>query len=125
MGVAEERPSSRGASGKRKGPAHEYLFWLNNEPGDAVRRHLIAVRWRDWRLYKKYEKDRWQLFDLKADPREEHDLASKHPDVVSRMAAQHTAWSKTLAPLGEIPKIPDVAPVIPSGHGWAVASKKN
>ena len=60
--------------GEQKGDAHENLFWLNNEPGDAVRRHLIAVRWQDWRLYKKYENDPWQLFDLKSDPREEMDL---------------------------------------------------
>lgn len=108
-------------TGERTGDAHEYLFWLNNEPGDAVRRHLIAVRWKDWRLYKKYERDRWQLFDLKSDPREEHDLAAKHPDIVKRMAAQHAAWTKTLAPLGTIPEIRDGAPIVPTGHGWASA----
>ncbi len=111
-------------TGKRNGAAHEYLFWLNNEPGDAVRRHLIAVRWHDWRLYKKYDKDPWKLFDLKSDPREEHDIASKHSDVVKQMAAQHTAWSKTLVPLGEIPNIRAGEPIIPSGHGWAFASAK-
>jgi arylsulfatase A-like enzyme len=110
-------------TGKRKGDAHEYLFWLNNEPGDAVRRHLIAVRWKDWRLYKKYEKDRWQLFDLKADPREETDIAVKHPNIVKRMAARHAAWSKTLAPLGKIPNLPAGEPIIPTGHGWAFARK--
>ena len=111
-------------SGERTGPAHEYLFWLNNEPGDAVRRHLIAVRWKDWRLYKKYEKDPWQLFDLKSDPREEQDLAAKHPDIVKQLATQHAAWAKTLAPLGEIPKLRAAEPIIPSGHGWALAPPK-
>ncbi len=110
--------------GERTGDAHEYLFWLNNEPGDAVRRHLIAVRWKDWRLYKKYEKDQWQLFDLKADPREERDLAAKHADIVKQMAAQHATWATTLAPLGKIPEIRDRSPVIPTGHGWAYASAK-
>jgi len=110
-------------TGQRTGDAHQYLFWLNNQPDDAVRRHLIAVRRQDWRLYKKYEKDRWQLFDLKSDPREEHDIASKHQDVVKQMASQHAAWSKTLAPLGEIPKIRAAEPIIPSGHGWAFASR--
>ena len=109
-------------TGKRTGDAHEYLFWLNNQPDDAVRRHLIAVRWKDWRLYKKYEKDRWQLFDLKSDPKEESDIASKHSDVVKRMASQHSAWSKTLVPLGKIPSIRAGKPIIPSGHGWASAS---
>ncbi len=105
--------------GAKTGDAHEYLYWLNNQPDDAVRRHLIAVRWQNWRLYKKYDKDRWQLFDLKADPKEERDLASKHPDVVIQMAKQHAAWSKTLAPLGEIPTLRDAKPIIPAGHGWA------
>ena len=37
------------------------------------------------------------------------------------MATQHEAWAKTLAPLGEIPKIRAGQPIIPSGHGWALA----
>ena len=61
-------------SGDQSGDAHEYLFWLNNQPDDAVRRHLIAVRYGDWRLYKKYAQDDWQLFDLKSDPKEEKDV---------------------------------------------------
>ena len=110
--------------GERTGDAHEYLFWLNNEPGDAVRRHLIAARWKEWRLYRKYEEDRWQLFDLKSDPREEHDLAVKHPDVVKQLAEKHAVWATTLAPLGKIPEIRGAAPIVPAGHGWAHASAK-
>ena len=105
--------------------AHEYLFWLNNEPGDAVRRHLIAVRWKNWRLYKKYESDPWQLFDLNADPLETKDLAAKHPEVVQRMASRHAAWSKTLAPLGEIPKIRGRVPAGLKGHGWVSATAED
>tara|TARA_R110002049_G_scaffold285698_4_gene466978 strand:+ start:98728 stop:100158 length:1431 start_codon:yes stop_codon:yes gene_type:complete len=108
--------------GDAKGEPHEYLFWLNNEPGDAVRRHLIAVRWQNWRLYKKYEQDEWQLFDLESDPREENDVAANHPDVVREMAAQHAAWSQTLAPLGEIHDSLGGQSVIPTGHGWAVVA---
>ena len=109
--------------GKRTGDAHEFLFWLNNEPGDAVRRHLIAVRWNDWRLYKKYAKDSWKLFDLRSDPREENDVASAHADVVKRMSSEHAQWEKTLVPLGTIPEIRAGRPIIPSGHGWAMLSK--
>jgi arylsulfatase A-like enzyme len=111
-------------TGEQTGVPHEYLFWLNNQPDDAVRRHLIAVRWQDWRLYKKYEKDRWQLFDLRSDPREETDLAAKHSNVVRQMAMQYAQWSKTLAPLGEIPNIRTSEPIVPTGHGWAFASTK-
>jgi arylsulfatase A-like enzyme len=111
-------------NGKKKGEPHEYLFWLNNEPGDAVRRHLIAVRWKDWRLYKKYDKDPWELFDLKADPKEEQDVAAKHPEVVKRLSAKHAAWAKTLAPLGKIPKVAKSDDRIPEGHGWTFAKEK-
>lgn len=112
-------------TGDRSGAAHEYLFWLNNEPGDAVRRHLIAVRWKDWRLYKKYEADRWQLFDLQSDPREERDVAADHPDVVEQMAKEHAAWARTLAPLGTIPEIRERTPRVPIGHGWAYAAEND
>ena len=112
-------------NGSRKGDPHEYLFWLNNEPGDAVRRHLIAVRWQDWRLYKKYDKDPWQLFDLKADPREEKNIAAGNPDVVKQMASQHAAWAKTLAPLGTVSKVRPGKSDILNGHGWAIASAKD
>jgi arylsulfatase A-like enzyme len=105
--------------GETTGDPHEYLFWLNNEPGDAVRRHLIAVRWKGWRLYKKYEQDAWQLFNLDSDPREEKNVAAMHPQVVQRMSAQHSAWKKTLVPVGKIPETKGQSQVIPAGHGWA------
>jgi arylsulfatase A-like enzyme len=93
--------------GEKTGDAHEYLFWLNNEPGDAERRHLIAVRWKNWRLYRKYKDDKWQLFDLVKDPQEASDLAAAHPDVVANMSKHHAEWAKTLSPLGKIPKMPN------------------
>jgi arylsulfatase A-like enzyme len=111
--------------GGREGKPHEYLFWLNNEPGDAVRRHLIAVRWQDWRLYKKYDKDPWQLFDLKADPREEQNLSARHPEVVKQLAARHATWVKTLAPLGKISKVERTGVRIAQGHGWAFAKSRD
>ena len=111
-------------TGRRRGDAHEFLYWLNNEPGDAVRRHLIAVRWKDWRLYRKYAKDPWQLFDLRADPKEERNLASKHPDVVKHLAGKHAAWAGTLAPLGKIPATQRDRDRLQKGHGWAVADRE-
>ena len=108
-------------TGKNKEEPHEYLFWLNNEPGDAERRHLIAVRWKKWRLYKKYAKDDWQLFDLEADPKEERNAADKHPGVVKQLSTKHADWAKTLAPLGKIPKLARSNDRIGTGHGWAYA----
>ena len=110
-------------TGKNKAEPHEYLFWLNNEPGDAERRHMIAVRWKKWRLYKKYDKDPWQLFDLEADPKEEKNIAKNHADIVERFSAKHAAWRKTLAPLGKIPKLAKSDDRIGTGHGWAYAKR--
>jgi arylsulfatase A-like enzyme len=109
--------------GKNKEEPHEYLFWLNNEPGDAERRHLIAVRWEKWRLYKKYDKDPWQLFDLEVDPKEEKNIAKNHADIVERLSAKHAAWRKTLAPLGKIPKLAKSDDRIGTGHGWSYAKR--
>jgi arylsulfatase A-like enzyme len=106
--------------GEKTDDAHEYLFWLNNEPGDAERRHLIAVRWKNWRLYRKYKDDPWQLFDLVKDPREEKDVAAQHPDVVANMSKRHAEWAKTLAPLGKIPNVPK--PLPPTARdGWIIS----
>jgi arylsulfatase A-like enzyme len=110
-------------NGKKKEEPHEYLFWLNNEPGDAERRHMIAVRWKKWRLYKKYAEDDWQLFDLVDDPKEENNLAKKHPQIMNQLSSKHAAWVKTLAPLGKIPKLDRSDDRIGTGHGWAYAQK--
>jgi len=49
-----------------------------------------AVRQGDWKLrwqYKPLGKEAWELFNLKADPAERHDLAAQHPDKVKAMVA--------------------------------------
>lgn len=111
-------------TGEKTGDAHKHLYWLNSEPGDAERRHLIAARWQDWRLYRKYAKDAWQLFDLRKDPREENNVAAQHPEIVQRMAKRHAAWEKTLVPVGKIPRVEGEAVPVPKGHGWASAAEK-
>jgi arylsulfatase A-like enzyme len=110
--------------GEKKGDAHEYLFWLNNQPDDAPRRWLVAVRWKQWRLYKYKEADKWQLFDLVKDPREEKDVAAEHPDVVENMSKRHAEWKKTHVPPVKIPTLPKMQPIIPTGHGWVISDGK-
>jgi arylsulfatase A-like enzyme len=39
---------------------------------------------------------RTELFDLLADPQEEHDIAAAHPDVVKRMTAELHAWQRSV-----------------------------
>lgn len=64
--------------------AHPYLYWEFHEAGGRQ-----AVREGDWKLVKQgvkhAEAPRIELFDLKQDPAEQHDLAAEHPEVVRRL----------------------------------------
>lgn len=52
-----------------------------------------AVLWGRWRLVNDAE-----LYDIKADPGQKHNVAGKHPDVVSRMRAHYDRWWADVAP---------------------------
>ena len=52
-----------------------------------------AVITRRWRLVHGRE-----LYDIKADPGQEHDIAAGHPDVVARLRAEHERWWDEIAP---------------------------
>jgi arylsulfatase len=43
-------------------------------------------------------KKQWQLFDVKADPGEKADQASKHPDVLSELDAAYDRWWDSVQP---------------------------
>ncbi|MEO0509937.1 MAG: sulfatase-like hydrolase/transferase [Verrucomicrobiota bacterium] len=107
--------------GEQEGDAHEYIYWLNNDPTDAKHRHLIAVRWKDWRLYWNKANDAWQLFDLSKDPQELNDVAVEFPEIVDQLSKKHEVWAKTLVPLREVPKIKSTSRKRPEGYGWASA----
>jgi len=104
---------------KKKDVPHEFIFWLNNDPTDAPRRHLVAVRWKNWRLYKYEEPDPWQLFDLKKDPREERNVAGEYPEVVKKLNKEFEGWKKTLPQWKPMPD-PGKGIPIPQGHGWTI-----
>ena len=41
---------------------------------------------------------KWQLFDVKADPGERHDVAAEHPEVVRRLEAAYDHWWDSVQP---------------------------
>ena len=61
------------------------MFWEHE--GNA------AVRIGKWKLVKEYPLD-WELYDMDADRTELDDLARRHPERVTDMAAQYEAWAK-------------------------------
>ncbi len=109
-------------TGRRKGDVHEYLFWHNADPTDAKRRNLYAVRWKKWRLVKYPEG--WRLFDLKSDPQETTDLATKHPRVVAGMRKRYESFVETLPPLKPSEDYKGGGKV-PKGWGWVIGDGKS
>ena len=55
-----------------------------------------SVRWRQYLMV--HEPERWTLFDLKADPGEDHDLAAERPGVVQKLSATYDAWWDEVRP---------------------------
>jgi arylsulfatase A-like enzyme len=108
--------------GEKTSDVHKHLFWLNNDPTDAPRRHLVAVRSENWRLYRYEETDPWQLFDLEKDPCEEENVANQFPEIVEQLADKHEEWKSTLAPLMEPSeeRYVNPGPAIPHGYGWVI-----
>lgn len=61
------------------------LFWEHE--GNA------AVRVGDWKLVRLGRNGPWELYDLKADRTEQHDLAAAQPERVKELAAKWDAWA--------------------------------
>ena len=53
-----------------------------------------AVRYGDYKLIEYYENNTVQLFDLKNDPGEQHDLAVSNPAKVRELTDMLYAWRK-------------------------------
>ena len=64
----------------------EALYWEHE--GNA------AVRAGDLKLVRKGRNSAWQLYDMKADRCEMHDLASTMPEKTKALANQWLAWAK-------------------------------
>ena len=75
--------------GMKQAVQHESLYFEIYEPYFQQ-----AVRLGDWKGYRLGTKAPLELYDLKADPSEQHDLARAHPDIVRKiegiMAVEHT-----------------------------------
>jgi arylsulfatase A-like enzyme len=64
----------------------EAIYWEHE--GNA------AIRAGDWKLVRMGRNGAWELYDLKADRTEQHDLAAAQPDRAAKLAAQWDAWAE-------------------------------
>ena len=51
-----------------------------------------AMRDHDWKIVREGKKKPWELYDISQDPTETNNLATKHSDRTTKMAAQWDAW---------------------------------
>ncbi len=78
-------PLLRGASPAGNPESHRLLYWEHE--GNA------AVREGDWKLVRVGREGAWELYDMKADRTELHDLASAQTERVANLAAKWEEWS--------------------------------
>ncbi len=77
------------------------LFWEHE--GNA------AVRVVDWKLVRLGRNGAWELYDLKTDRTEQHDLAAEQPERVKALASQWDAWAERANVKPYPPPAPDSA----------------
>jgi arylsulfatase A-like enzyme len=74
-------------------PKRDTLFWhyphYGAFPGGALRKG-------DWKLIRRYEDGRVQLYNLKDDPSEQNDLATKEPEQTKQLAEEHDHWLQSV-----------------------------
>ncbi len=68
------------------------LFWHYPHYGNQGGAPCGFVRDGDWKLIEWYEDGRHELYNLRDDLSEQHDLAAANPDRVRDLAARLAAW---------------------------------
>ncbi len=108
--------------GRESGWPERTLFTHN--PINETNRYPGAVRTQRWRLVREIKgpmggsraqgndagASAWQLYDMPADPAEEHDVAKQHADVVTALSRQYETWFDDISSRG-VRRLP-----IPVGH---------
>lgn len=64
---------------------HEYLFGEHYENQ--------YVRWNDWKAIKDQESDSWELYNIKNDRTERHNLSAKYPDILNKLIKKWNNWA--------------------------------
>jgi arylsulfatase A-like enzyme len=70
------------------------LFWHYPHYGNQGGAPGAAIRQGDWKLIHWMEKDEIELFNLAEDISEQHNVAAQHPEIVSRLRNELSAWQK-------------------------------
>jgi len=80
-------------SGGRVKPARDAIFWHFPHYRDDIVPYSI-IRAGRWKLIRRYEGKRFELFNLEADLSEQQDLSEQMPGKVEQLNTRLTAWLK-------------------------------
>lgn len=76
-------------------PSRDTFYWhYPSETGHWTERMATAMRSGDDKLLYFYKDDRYELYNLKTDPDETHDLAKEMPQKVEELKKKMDAWKK-------------------------------
>ncbi|WP_168442420.1 sulfatase [Pontiella desulfatans] len=84
------------------------LYWFHSNYSFAGRAGM-AMREGDWKFCTFFENEEEELFNLKEDIGEEHNLASKYPERAAQMHRKLEAWTKSVNAPPHLPN-PDYKP---------------
>lgn len=96
-------PLLRGGGAETLG--RDAIFWHYPHYSNQGGRPACAVRAGDWKLIEFFEDAKIELYNLRDDIEEEHDLAAAQPRRVRELHAKLVAWRRSIEA-----KIPDVNP---------------
>jgi arylsulfatase A-like enzyme len=75
-------------------PQRKALYWHYPHYADQGGRPGSAIREGKWKLIHFYENDRTELYNLKRDIGEKHNVAEKHPKITKRLTRDLNKWLK-------------------------------
>lgn len=82
--------------GKSEQLARQHLYWhfphYSNQGGPPCG----AIRWSDWKLIEFFEDGRLELYNLRQDISERHNLADQHPTLREQLHRQLVTWRQQL-----------------------------
>lgn len=90
-------------AGDERSDPHPVLCWENRawlgprgQQRPAPGQHNKAIRKGKWKLVQVAGRAEWELFDLAADPGEQHDLAAEFPGVVEDLRTEFERWRRQM-----------------------------
>lgn len=85
-------------------PVHPPLYWHYPHYHGSTWTPGAAVRDGDWKLIEFYEEDRAELYNLKEDVGEQHDLSQQQPEQFARLRQQLRTWQQALNARMPVPR---------------------